>query len=219
MAKLNVSGLTIQDILDLNFDGEIQKLSRQDLATLTSRLVSASNKRIRRLEKSEIGKLSPAYKSRMERGGFFSVRGADRNKLEQTFAEAKGFLQLKTSTATGWKNVRNKIAEELGVPKDFINSSSKAKKFWKTYREVTEGKEGLITRKGRGGRMDSDRIQALIAERYGMKGGFRQKRGDVVSDINKKIDDIYEDMMKEEQRYSGTADEIEEDGYDEYEDI
>lgn len=213
MAKINVTGLSIQDIMNLDFNQDISKLSRQDLSALTSRLVSASNKRIRGLAKTELGRMSPAYVSRMERGGFFSVKGADRNKLEQVFMESKGFLQLKTSSRIGWKKVRTEVAESLGVDKSFINTETKSKKFWKAYREIVDGKN--IPDKKTKSRWNSERIQELLAQKFGEKGGFRQKRSDIVEDISNKIDRIYEEEQLNDADFDVSAEDVD----DEYEDI
>lgn len=209
MAKINVSGLTIKDIMNLDFNQDISKLTREDLSALTSRLVSASNKRIRGLAKTELGKMSPAYVSRMERGGLFSVKGKGRNELEQVFVEAKGFLELKTSSRTGWKNVRTEVAESLGVDKSFLNTETKSKRFWKAYREIVDGKN--IPDKSHKSRYNSERIQELLAEKYGEKGGFRQKRADVVSDISDKIDKIYEEEQMNERGVDKSPEDVEDD--------
>lgn len=212
-ATIDLTGVSIKQIMNLDLD--INKLSRGDLSRVVGRLVSASNKRIRSLAKTEIGRLSPAYQSRMERGGEFSTRGKNTNQLRQLFGEAKGFLELKTSSVSKWKEVREEIAESLDVPKEFINSETKAKKFWKTYREIVDGKN--IPDKKSGSKYNSERIQELIAERYGKKGGFKQKRSNVVEDVNKRVDELYEEEQEEDKSFDRTPDDIdvdEDDGFD-----
>ena len=55
---------------------EWQKLPRSEQRRLTSTLVSAVNKRIRRLGESEIGRLSPTYQAFERRGNqFYTGRG------------------------------------------------------------------------------------------------------------------------------------------------
>lgn len=206
-ATIDLTGVSIKQIMNLDID--INKLSRGDLSRVVGRLVSASNKRIRNLAKTEIGRLSPAYQSRMERGGEFSTKGKNTNQLRQLFGEAKGFLELKTSSVSSWKETREEIAESLGVPKDFMNSDSKAKKFWKTYREIVDGKN--IPDKKTKSRYNSERIQELIAEQYGLKGGFRQKRDDIVERVNKRVDELYEEEQIEEQEYDRSANDVGED--------
>lgn len=200
-ATIDLTGVTIEQIMNLDID--INKLSRGDLSRVVGRLVSASNKRIRRLAKTEIGRLSPAYQSRMERGGQFSTKDIRKlpqkeqvNAYRNLFGEAKGFLELKTSTSTGWKKVRNEVATNLNIPKDFLDTETKSKRFWKAYREIVDGKN--IPDKNTRSRMNSERIQELLARKYGMKGGFHQRRSDVVEDIEKRIDEIYEQEQLED---------------------
>lgn len=210
-ATIDLTGVSINQIMNLDID--INKLSRGDLSRVVGRLVSASNKRIRNLAKTEIGRLSPAYQSRMERGGQFSTKGKTTNQLRQLFGEAKGFLELKTSSVRKWKETREKIAEEIGVPKEFLDTETKAKKFWKTYREFSDGKN--IPDKNTKSRYNSERIQELIAEQYGLKGGFRQKRGDIVERVNQQVEKLYEQEQAEERDYDRTANDVgDEDDWD-----
>lgn len=203
-ATIDLTGVSINQIMNLDID--INKLSRGDLSRVVGRLVSASNKRIRNLAKTELGRLSPAYQSRMERGGQFSTKGKTTNQLRQLFGEAKGFLELKTSSVSKWQEKREEIAKELGVPKEFLNSETKAKKFWKTYRQIVDGKN--IPAKKHQSSYGSDRIQELIAEAYGMKGGFHQKRSDIVEHINKRIDELYEEEQREDNSVDTSPDKV-----------
>lgn len=116
---MDVKGLSIKDIMNMDW-ADVAKLTRKELATVTSRLVSASNKRLRRLEQSDYIGESPAYRSVKERTGEvrFSVKGKKHGQIERTFKEAKHFLSLKTSTLSGYnkvlKNVRETINTKIG---------------------------------------------------------------------------------------------------------
>lgn len=209
--SIDLTGKTIKQIMDLDID--INKLSRGDLSRVVGRLVSASNKRIRSLAKTELGRMAPAYQSRMQRGGEFSTRGLNTNQLRQLFGETKGFLQLKTSSIRGWGNVRKQVTELLGVDKTFLNTKTKERKFWKAYREITEGKN-IPDNKTRS-RYNSERIQELIAERFSQRGGFRQKRSDIVEDVTNRIDKLYEQEQRDERSFDKPSSEIDMD--DEYE--
>lgn len=209
-AKIDLTGKSIQDIMNLDID--INKLSRGDLSRVVGRLVSASNKRIRRLEKTSIGKLSPAYQSRMKHGGQFSTKPIQKlpsqqqtNALRQLFGETKGFLELKTSTTRGWKDLRTGIADKLGID---LDTETKAKRFWKAYREITESQN--IPSKNVRSRYNSERIQELLATQYNMRGGFNQRRSDVIEKVNQKITEIYEEEQKEQYDVSD---------YDDWDDI
>lgn len=199
-ATIDLTGKTIKQIMDLDID--VNKLSRNDLSRVVGRLVSASNKRIRNLAKTEIGRLSPAYQSRMERGGEFSTRGLNTNQLRQLFGETKGFLQLKTSSVSKWKDVREEIAESFGIE---LDTETKAKRFWKAYRELTDGKN--IPDKHTRSRMSSDRIQELLAEQYNQKGGFNQRRTDVISKVEQKVDKLYEEEKREQEQFDDVGEE------------
>lgn len=203
-ATIDLTGVSIKQIMNLDID--INKLSRGDLSRVVGRLVSASNKRIRNLAKTELGRMSPAYQSRMERGGQFSTKGKTTNQLRQLFGEAKGFLQLKTSSVSGWKDTRQEIADKIGIPNDFLDSETKAKKFWKTYREIIDGKN--IPDKNTKSRYNSERVQELIAEQYGLKGGFRQKRDDIVERVNERVDELYEEEQEDEAQFDRSADDV-----------
>lgn len=207
MAKINVSGLTIQDIMNLDFNKDIATLKRSDLAKLTSRLVSAANKRIRRLAKSDIGKLSPAYMSRMERGGFFSVKGKSRGEIESVFSEARGFFQLKTSSVKGWRDVRHKLATELKVPDEFLNTVTKSKRFWEVYRNATEGKH-IPDKTHKNARWNSERIREMLSNMFSRKGGFNQRKADMTNELEQRIDEIYEQQMSEDAKFDKPANEV-----------
>ena len=93
---MNVKGLKISDIMDLSWE-KLNSLNIEDMRLLTGRLVSASNKRIRRLSKATRGTSSFAYQYVEERGKNFSTRGKDINQLRTEFKTAKQFLSMKTS--------------------------------------------------------------------------------------------------------------------------
>lgn len=93
-------GLSVQDILNL----DTRKLTDDQLRAVTTRLASAANKRIRRMEKA--GTESPALKNVKRSGGDFSTKGKDAKGIRSEFKRAKGFLQSKTSSLRGYKKVK-----------------------------------------------------------------------------------------------------------------
>ena len=111
---MNVKGLSIKDITNLDWE-DVSKLTRKELASITSRLVSASNKRLKRLEQSDSLGESPALRSVKDRTGDirFSVKGKTHGQLERVFKEAKHFLNLKTSTVSGYRNVLKNVRETI----------------------------------------------------------------------------------------------------------
>ena len=119
---MNVKGLKIYDILNIDLD-TFNKLNESQLRAITSRLVSASNKRIRRLEKHNIN--SPAIQHLGKEKRFSTKLSKDTsrqqrvNKLRSEFSRARSFLTSETSTIKGWQRhvnkVNKRIADELGM--------------------------------------------------------------------------------------------------------
>lgn len=113
---MNVKGLSIQDIMNIDLD-TFNKLKESELRALNSRLVSASNKRVRRLQQQDI--ISPALQSL--RGNVkFSTKIPQGlnvkqrvNYLRQQYARMRTFLTSKTSTLSGAKEVTQRIKQTI----------------------------------------------------------------------------------------------------------
>lgn len=137
--NVEVSGMTLQSIIDID-PTHIKNLSRKSLAELTSRLVSASNKRLRRLEKRGIEIYSPAYKARVKEGSEkaerFSVKGKSYNALQREFAKAKQFLtEKKTSTIAGTLRAQREMEERIG---HHFETKEEANAFWDNVKKLEE---------------------------------------------------------------------------------
>ena len=187
---MNVKGLKISDIVSMDWD-RLNKLTEKDLRSITNRLVSASNKRIRRLEKTTRGTSSFAYQSVQERGRKFSTRGKNVNQLKQEFKLAKQFLGYKTSTVKGWKEYRTKVEQRTGYATEGESldwSERTWSKYWKVYRRFEETHGGTF-KKG-----DSDRIQQMLTEI--MDSSDKRRSAD---SFQRMIEDEYEDMYESEE--------------------
>lgn len=96
---------SIKGILDANIQ-DIKDLSDKDLRANVTKLMSAANKRIKRLEKA--GLHSPALREVERTGGKFSVAGKNRTQLLQELQRIKSFYSMETSSVKGAKkNVEN----------------------------------------------------------------------------------------------------------------
>lgn len=219
MAKLNLEKISINTLLEMSQDELLalakrgldkSSLSREEYATqhrnqlaqITSRVVSVANKRIKSLSQSKIGRTSPAYvrAKEMSPSGKFSVRGKDWNQILNTLKEAKQWLSYKTSTAKGWEEVRKNIESDIGGG---LDTTYKSRKFWEAYRRISEVNGGIMGRKGSKSRLSSDRIQKLLYQTITGKDGkvkidWRTKVDTIVSEANKLVDREY----KIEQRKS-----------------
>lgn len=133
---MNVKGLKISDILNIDLD-TFNNLSESDLRKITSRLVSASNKRIRRLKEHDIN--SPALRGMGDMESFSTkldenISPQQRvNQLRHTFSQMRSFLTSETSTIKGFKKYSDRIM-------DAIANSMKVEK--KTLEEKL-GKDGI----------------------------------------------------------------------------
>lgn len=190
---MNIKGLKITDIMNMTWDelNSIAKNSPKDFRTITSRLVSASNKRIKRLETAVRGKSSLAYQSVESRGSKFSVRGKDMNQLKSEFASAKHFLGMKTSTKSGWNKYRTEMEKRTGYATEgeSLNWSDRTwKKYWKVYR-VFEENHGATFKKG-----DSDRIKRMLTEI--MEKNDKRRSAD---SFQRLIEDEYSDMYESDE--------------------
>lgn len=190
---MDVKGLKISDILNMSWD-DLNSLSGKDLKAVTSRLVSASNKRIKRLQKSPHGTSSFAYQTVEERGRKFSVRGLTTNEVRTEFANARRFLNMKTSTVKGWKEYREDMNERLTKTlnvEELEWSETTESKFWKVYRRFEETHGGKF-KKG-----DSDRIQQMLTEMF--ESSDKRRSADY---FTKRVDELWEEYYEEEQEDS-----------------
>lgn len=178
---IEVTGLTVEDILNL----DVNSLGERDLRAVATRLVSASNKRIRRLAKASGGKFSPAYARIEKTGRMFSVKGKDISGLRAEMAQMRSFLKLKTSTVKGWKKVQKYISQRFGGRMSDTQMST----FWSVYRKLEESMGGVI-----GSVFDSDKIQKMLYDE--MSTG--DSEDDIIERMIRKMDEEYDRIMQQE---------------------
>lgn len=183
MAKINVTGMSIKDILNMPIQ-QINSMNRADLSAVASRLVSASNKRIRRLEASPNGKMSPSYLSYKKRGKPFSVKGKDVNQLRNEMKQMKKFLSQKTSSVSGWKKFKKQFEKRVGGSM----TPEQTDKFWKVYRRLEEEEGGVIQII-----QDSDRIQKLLHQEIAQNGSVDE----IFQNMMDNLDKMYDELMSE----------------------
>lgn len=142
--KIDVGGLSVSDILKMNAR-DFRGVSTSNVKQITSRLVSAMNKRIVRLGKSEIGRLSPTWKA-FEKRGKYSVKGLTRETTIQVFNRLKESLPKATSL-TEFKKYRKDLYKKLDI--DFKGDIQTEKDFWELYNKFQEYDESYAnTKKG-----------------------------------------------------------------------
>lgn len=182
--KVNVDGMSISDILDLS-QADISRLSRSELAKVTSRLASAANKRIKRAVGTEYEK---TVKDRAG-GSNFSVKGKNQGQLQGEFARARQFLTSKTSSVTGAKKVFESAMKRIGAP-----DAETASKLWGVYNRVKEMYPDLVTRLG------SDRIQQMIRQENTLDPE------ELILSLQERIENEYEGLEEEYQAEESSFD-------------
>lgn len=161
-----VSGMSVQDILNMDID-TFNKLNTSDLRKVVGRLVSAGNKRLRSFERA--GESSPATRHVEKSGGAFSTKGKDLNALRAEYTRAKNFMQAKTGTRKGWKQVKKETIQGLkkqGVEMD----ESQFDEVWQAYEDLKE-------------------LSPEVANR-GLKYSVLKDVADMVTDTDKSADEI-----------------------------
>ncbi len=161
-----VSGMTVQDILNMD-NKTFNSLNTSDMRKVVGRLVSAGNKRLRSFERA--GESSPATRHVAKSGGAFSTKGKDLNALRAEYTRAKNFLQAKTGTRKGWKQVKKETI--AGLKKKGVEMTEQQfNDVWKAYEDLKE-------------------LSPEVANR-GLKYSVLKDVADMVTDTNKSADEI-----------------------------
>lgn len=100
----------------LEKSGELTRKEKA-LRREASRLVSLSNKRLKRIEQQGLIE-SPAYKKFIEDGGQkFGIRGKNMEEVKQEVARMNDFIKKQTSTVRGTKKYLDNVAKSVGIVK------------------------------------------------------------------------------------------------------
>lgn len=105
-----VSGKSIKQLTRIHA-ATINKMDEATLRAVVTRLSSAANKRIQRIE--EKGITTPATREAERGGGRFSAKGKNLNQLRSEYKRVKSFLKSETSTLKGYKDFAKRFEEKL----------------------------------------------------------------------------------------------------------
>lgn len=136
--KIDVTGISVDDILQFD-KNDLDRMNESELRAYSTRLMSAMNKRIKRLGKTEMGQDSPAYQDAKELPmGKFSVNfhnipnEKERVKrYKETIKQMQDWSKRESSTISGWKKKNIEIKKQIGFEVDY----SQMKRFWELYRK------------------------------------------------------------------------------------
>lgn len=102
------AGKSVSDLSKLKGE-DIAGMDRSELAEVVSRMSSAANKRVKRLEQA-------GFKATAERetgGARFSTRGKDKDALITEYQRARDFMAKKSTTVSGAKKRRKAITDAM----------------------------------------------------------------------------------------------------------
>lgn len=182
-STVDVNGLTVDEIMSM----DTNSMGKKDLQKVATRLMSAANKRLKRLSQSEAGRNSPAFKAAEARGGKFSVKGKNLQQLKQEFANMRNFMGRKTSSLSGWSKVRREKKAELEGRAGHAVSKSVEKKFWDVYGKVAETDQG----KAATAMKSSEQLQKAVLEQ--VEQGKSEE--DILNDLDQTFTEMYEEMQ------------------------
>lgn len=206
--------------LNLNA-ADIAKLSDAELRGIVAKLNDTANKRLSRLDKSGFGFASPSYRYRAENFDNISffipdkpTKGSSKEKIEgyrselkNAYAEARNFLNNKTSSISGTltysKQFDDVYTDVIGAPLDnpkhldkrfkepTLRESvkNKIKDFWEKYhqwREILEEKNPDAAKVG----TNITSVEYFIDEVY-------QKKQTSIDRMKRKAEKIYKEHQKQ----------------------
>lgn len=201
---IDVSGISISDIMNIDIN-TFNKLGESDLRRITSRLVSAGNKRIRRLESAGI--TSPAYSSLGTSGNKFSTKlpkGISEtqrvNALRQEFSRTRGFLSMKTSTISGYneyiKEMKEEISESTGLSKKDLKGVDLGKAFATLHKLQQSGKIPVNNTGTKGGSKGSIHARNYIISQMVENPTISEE--DLMKDTQEDYNDYYDETEETE---------------------
>lgn len=110
----------------------LYKMDAKQYRKEANKVISMANKRLARLEKSNLTD-SPAYAKLVDSKGNakFSVKGLDHNQLQSEMSKVKKFVQAKTSTVRGINTTLKEMAANTGIKyKNLKELRTKASSFF-----------------------------------------------------------------------------------------
>lgn len=194
MARKRITqGMSVDDILIMSMS-KFQQYSDREQKEIVSRLVSAANKRLRRLEKNDI--VNPATLRVDFSGGKFSTAWKSGTDLENELYRAKSFMKSKFSTMRGWKDFNKKIDKEININDDNNDTDSDNKrnliKLAYSYYDYLSDLDPRIRNK-------SDKYKVVDKITESLESGKKGK--DVINSALKYIKEAYK---QEQDRYNDT---------------
>ena len=105
--KVNLAGKSVEELVHMSAS-DVKSYDRSNLARIVTKLNSAANKRLKRLEQA--GYSTPAMRAaKVGNGKKFSVAGKSLKQLRAEYIRVSNFLKAETSTKKGYKKFLGNI--------------------------------------------------------------------------------------------------------------
>lgn len=166
---------------------EVSKMTEKEMRAAVRSMQKVVGARMSRLSAMETA--SPAARWMREHGGI-STAGKNLNQLRAEFRAARNFLQAKTSTVTGYKNMMgefSKALNEAGIP---VTKGQAAQIF-----------DAIDRIKEKDPKARSRDMKYIIAEAMAEIANDDLTRDDYVAKFEDKIDDLYQQAQQREQEF------------------
>lgn len=180
---------------------DLQKMSRADLARNVSKLASAANKRIVRLEKA--GVFSPSVEYAKKHGGKFSVAGKTKQQLLIEYNRVSDFLTSKTSTVRGakkWEKDVSRGVREILKGDTTLKTAGEKKTKKEQREEEKQWEEDWLKRKE-----DFWKLYSRLQDNFAIGKKYREAWQiiDTVQKENsgKSFDELYSEVEKQWKAY------------------
>lgn len=194
-----VSGKSVKDILDMDV-AQFNSLTTKDMQKVVGRLVSAGNKRARRLLNN--GESALPLTRLMSSGGMLSTKDKNLNELRAEFMRAKNFLEDSRSTVTGNRKFKKTVIDQLKKKHNINMTVSQFDQFFEIYEKAKELNPTIANRRLKYG------VFGLIAEEYQQKGDLLDGPDvdKIIERLTKQVNEIYEKQeAQEENEFSGVS--------------
>lgn len=196
-----VSGKSVNDLMNLD-KSTLNNLTPKELRSVTSRLVSAVNKRIRRLQTyaHEQGIEVPSLQAlnRKYNGNQFSIKGVEDKDILSVYGDIKDFMNYKTSSIKGLKQTRKEIASAVAdiSQTDYDElTKDEQNEIWDTYAKVIEPNKAIfyeVTEDGKKKRKSTNGM--LVQAIYQLQQNTSLSKREIIE----KVTDLAENLLVKE---------------------
>lgn len=163
--------MNIKDILNISQE-DIMSMNTKELKKVVQQMSNVSKQRVRRLEKANIH--SHAKENILGDNEISKTRNMNINQLRSEYKKLYSFLNAKTSTVGGAKQVEKELIDRLGFKQSAENTTEKINTLFDAFGRIEQLAPAIVKDLG------SARLQEYIASQI---------------DKNMSIDDIVENSL------------------------